>query len=71
MLNDLELYVYDAVASVDKSGGAVGEAEIVEIAADAGCGEEEVWRALSHLTDLNHVRASETGYVLGPHDWAP
>jgi DNA-binding IclR family transcriptional regulator len=69
--SDLELYVYDAVASADTGGRAVGDAEIAEIAADAGRGEDEVRRALDRLVRLNHVRSHSAGYALGPHDWSP
>ncbi|WP_103936999.1 hypothetical protein [Thermomonospora echinospora] len=70
-LSDLELYVYDAVASADTGGGAVGDTEIAEIAAAAGHGEDEVRRALDRLVSLNHLRSHSAGYTLGPHDWAP
>lgn len=70
-LSDLELYVYDAVASADTDGRAVGDAEIAQIAADAGRGEGEVRHALERLVRLNHLRSHSAGYVLGPRDWSP
>ncbi|MBA9004765.1 MULTISPECIES: hypothetical protein [Thermomonospora] len=70
-LTDLELYVYDAVASADTGGRALGETDITEIAAETGRGEDEVRRALEHLVELNHLRSRSAGYTLGPHDWAP
>jgi DNA-binding IclR family transcriptional regulator len=70
-LNDLELYVYDAVASADTQSTAVGDQQITEIAESAGTAPERVRRALDRLVELNHVRHGESGYSLGPHDWAP
>lgn len=70
-LTDLELYVYDAVASIDTDGRALDEVDIAQIAAETGHDLEEVRRALDHLVELNHLRSRSAGYVLGPHDWAP
>ncbi|TNY37146.1 hypothetical protein [Thermomonospora catenispora] len=70
-LTDLELYVYDAVASVDTDGRALDEIDVIQIAAETGRDREEVRRALDRLVELNHLRSRSAGYVLGPHDWAP
>ncbi|MFC6882177.1 MULTISPECIES: hypothetical protein [Actinomadura] len=67
-LSDFELAVYEAVAEIDKAGGA---ADIGTLTAQIDRPEEEIWAALSHLVSANHLHSTADGYTLGPHDWAP
>ena len=67
-LSDFELAVYEAVAEIDKEGGA---ADFDVIGGLVGGPEEDVWAALGHLVSINHLRSTSEGYVLGSHDWDP
>ncbi|MEW2359962.1 hypothetical protein [Spirillospora sp. NPDC029432] len=67
-LSDFELTVYEAVAEIDKDGGA---ADIGTLTRLIEAPEEDIWAALSHLTSANHLHSTGEGFVLGPHDWAP
>jgi hypothetical protein len=67
-LNDFELVVYEAVAEIDKEGGAADIATLTRLIERP---EEEIWAALSHLVSANHLHSTAGGFVLGPHDWAP
>ncbi|TDC55916.1 hypothetical protein E1281_10065 [Actinomadura sp. KC345] len=67
-LSDFELAVYETVATIDKGGGAADFDTIEEL---VGAPEEDLWAALGHLVEANHLHSTSKGYVLGPHDWAP
>jgi hypothetical protein len=67
-LSDFELMVYETVAEIDKDGGAADIATLTRLIERP---EEEIWTALSHLVEANHLHSTAKGYVLGPHDWAP
>ncbi|WP_018657903.1 hypothetical protein [Actinomadura flavalba] len=64
-LSDVQLQVYEAVATIDASGGA---ADIETLTHRLALPEEDLWAALSHLVDADHVHSTPDGYVLGPHD---
>ncbi|WP_433337010.1 hypothetical protein [Spirillospora sp. CA-294931] len=67
-LSDFELVVYEAVAEIDKGGGA---ADIDTLKNLVDRPEEDLWAALSHLISANHLHSTPRGFTLGPHDWAP
>jgi hypothetical protein len=67
-LNEFELAVYETVAEIDKEGGA---ADFDTVSRLVAAPEEELWAALGHLVEVNHLHSTPKGYVLGPHDWAP
>ncbi|WP_067491252.1 hypothetical protein [Actinomadura hibisca] len=66
-LTDFELLVYEAVAEIDKDGGA---ADIEALKAQIDRPEEDLWAALSRLVSAGHLHSTAKGYVLGPHDWS-
>ncbi|MDL4774587.1 MULTISPECIES: hypothetical protein [Thermomonosporaceae] len=67
-LSDFELVVYEAVAEIDKDGGA---ADIDTLREQIGRPEEDIWAALGRLVSANHLHSTPAGFTLGPHDWAP
>jgi hypothetical protein len=66
-LSDVDLIVYEAVATLGQDGSAA-EADRLREMTDLP--EEDVWQALNHLVQANHVHATDHGYTLGPHDWS-
>jgi DNA-binding IclR family transcriptional regulator len=66
-LSNTELVVYEAIAIIDKEGHI---ATLVDVAHATGLPEHKVRRALDHLVSERHVRASDSGFTLGAHDWS-
>jgi DNA-binding IclR family transcriptional regulator len=66
-LSKTELVVYEAIAIIDKEGHT---STIVDVAHATGLPEEKVRRALDHLVSERHIRASDSGFRLGAHDWS-
>ncbi|HEU5155499.1 MAG TPA: hypothetical protein VFU43_00750 [Streptosporangiaceae bacterium] len=65
-LRDVEMHVYEAVAIIDKEGHT---ATIDDLAHATGYSADTVRSALDRLVGERHLRESDSGYALGPHDW--
>jgi DNA-binding transcriptional regulator PaaX len=65
-LRNVELTVYEAVAIIDKEGHS---ATIGDLTHATGYSEDTVRSALARLVGERHLRESDSGHVLGAHDW--
>ncbi|GGO73566.1 hypothetical protein [Nonomuraea cavernae] len=63
-LSDVDIHVYEALASLAVEGRGAGLGELVH---STGLTEDEVRRSLATLTDQGHVLPKGDGFTLGPH----
>ncbi|WP_043632131.1 hypothetical protein, partial [Nonomuraea candida] len=63
-LSDLDIYVYEAVASQTVESGGAGFESLVHA---SGLTEEQVRRSLATLVEQGYVVPRGDGYGLGPH----
>ncbi|MET7335200.1 hypothetical protein [Nonomuraea sp. NPDC005650] len=63
-LSDVDVYVYEAVASLAVEHGLAEPAAVVRT---SGLTEEQARACLAHLIEHGYVVPRQGGYVLGPH----
>ncbi|MEU8252015.1 hypothetical protein [Nonomuraea sp. NPDC048916] len=63
-LSDVEIHVYEALASLAVEGRGAGIGELVH---STGLTEDEVRRSVAKLMDEGHVLPAGDGFGLGPH----
>lgn len=65
-LSDVDIHVYEAVASLTVKGEVAGHAAVVRA---TGLPDEEVRHSLAILAAHGYVVPEEDGFILGPHDF--
>ncbi|MEW1841145.1 hypothetical protein AB0392_24640 [Nonomuraea angiospora] len=63
-LSDIDVYVYEAVASLAVEHGMAVPAALVRA---SGLSEEQVRESLKHLIEHGYVVPKQDGYALGAH----